>query len=224
MKNVLIVKHTQSEKYWNPTTPATHKTGHMYYRSPIESDDRCGNCDGAKCEFCTDIIEDCKFEASIPYDEYAEMAIKEGVPKDIAYDIATSDSYNHAEGYRIIYPTFAQLKDHCPEFAAKLETVDAEVFEYIKASNQVHFAHFKHGNPAFIKIAICDLRDFVINNLIKAEYGDKSEEFYHYKNQLNMFLYKSSNYIHATYLEDVPNNIIERMIDRYLADNKGGIK
>ena len=27
-------------------------TGHMYYRSPYESCDDCGNCDGARCEYC----------------------------------------------------------------------------------------------------------------------------------------------------------------------------
>lgn len=27
-------------------------SGHMYYGSPYETDDSCGNCDGAKCERC----------------------------------------------------------------------------------------------------------------------------------------------------------------------------
>lgn len=29
-----------------------HLTGHMYYHSPYETDDDCGNCDGAHCEYC----------------------------------------------------------------------------------------------------------------------------------------------------------------------------
>lgn len=29
-----------------------HLSGHMYHRSPYESDDDCGTCDGAKCEHC----------------------------------------------------------------------------------------------------------------------------------------------------------------------------
>lgn len=28
-------------------------TGHQYYRSPYESDDNCGTCDGARCDYCT---------------------------------------------------------------------------------------------------------------------------------------------------------------------------
>lgn len=27
-------------------------TGHIYYRSPYESDDNCGTCNGAKCDYC----------------------------------------------------------------------------------------------------------------------------------------------------------------------------
>lgn len=27
-------------------------SGHMYFNSPYETDDSCGNCDGAKCEYC----------------------------------------------------------------------------------------------------------------------------------------------------------------------------
>lgn len=29
-----------------------HLTGHIYYRSPYESDDNCGTCDGANCDRC----------------------------------------------------------------------------------------------------------------------------------------------------------------------------
>ena len=30
----------------------TQYTGHMYYNSPYETCDSCGNCSGAKCDYC----------------------------------------------------------------------------------------------------------------------------------------------------------------------------
>ena len=33
----------------------TELTGHMYYGSPYETCDDCGNCDGARCDYC-DIV------------------------------------------------------------------------------------------------------------------------------------------------------------------------
>jgi hypothetical protein len=36
---------------------ATHFTGHDYYNSPIESDDNCGTCSGARCDNCKEQYE-----------------------------------------------------------------------------------------------------------------------------------------------------------------------
>lgn len=36
---------------------AKHLTGHQYYNSPIECDDNCGTCDGAKCDTCKEQYE-----------------------------------------------------------------------------------------------------------------------------------------------------------------------
>jgi hypothetical protein len=41
-----------------------HLTGHCHYMSPYEQDDICGNCDGAKCDYCREFTE---VKAYIPY-------------------------------------------------------------------------------------------------------------------------------------------------------------
>ena len=43
-------------------------TGHMYYMSPYETFDSCGNCDGAKCEYCKTMymVEDFTGQNIIP--------------------------------------------------------------------------------------------------------------------------------------------------------------
>ena len=32
------------------------KTGHLWYGSAMETDDSCGNCDGANCDSCRDLF------------------------------------------------------------------------------------------------------------------------------------------------------------------------
>lgn len=35
----------------------TEYTGHLYYGSPYESCDSCGNCDGGKCDYCREVVK-----------------------------------------------------------------------------------------------------------------------------------------------------------------------
>lgn len=50
-------------------------TGHMNHGSPIESDDSCDTCDGARCDYCREVW----YVDDVPYDteEEAEAAQKE---------------------------------------------------------------------------------------------------------------------------------------------------
>lgn len=49
--SLTVVFHHDEEYMW------TEFTGHMYYRSPYESCDSCGNCDGARCEYCREVTK-----------------------------------------------------------------------------------------------------------------------------------------------------------------------
>lgn len=61
-------------------------TGHIYYRSPIESCDSCGTCDGARCDFCKRVyvVEDFS-NAEILYRGKDEEEAKK-VFNDSSYD------------------------------------------------------------------------------------------------------------------------------------------
>lgn len=37
-------------------------TGHIYYRSPYESCDSCGTCDGGRCDICHERFEVIEFD------------------------------------------------------------------------------------------------------------------------------------------------------------------
>lgn len=53
-------------------------TGHMYYRSPFESCDSCGTCDGARCQICRRkyIVRSSKSD-TVFYEGYNESEAKE---------------------------------------------------------------------------------------------------------------------------------------------------
>ena len=60
-------------------------TGHMYYNSIYETCDNCGNCDGAKCEFCKTkyVVEDWKNDKTLYFgdsiEEMKEVALEAGM-------------------------------------------------------------------------------------------------------------------------------------------------
>lgn len=56
---------------------SVHKTGHQYYNSPIECDDNCGTCDGARCETCRDQYEVWGIDKRFYNKEEAESTEKE---------------------------------------------------------------------------------------------------------------------------------------------------
>lgn len=43
------------------------KSGHLWFKSAMETDDSCGNCDGAHCDLCRDIFEVYKFSEPKPH-------------------------------------------------------------------------------------------------------------------------------------------------------------
>lgn len=79
----------------------TELTGHIYYRSPYESCDKCGTCDGAQCDYCkTKYIVKNLDTDKILYDGFskdkAEYILKENSCNysDIISDIIANYSIN----------------------------------------------------------------------------------------------------------------------------------
>lgn len=48
-------------------TITMRKSGHLWRGSAMETDDSCGNCDGARCDSCRDVFEVFKFSEPKPH-------------------------------------------------------------------------------------------------------------------------------------------------------------
>lgn len=63
-------------------------TGHMYYRSPYESCDGCGNCDGARCDICS--------KRYIVKDLYTDIVYYTGFDKEEAERVKNEHAVNYS--------------------------------------------------------------------------------------------------------------------------------
>lgn len=92
----------------------TELTGHMYYRSPYESCDDCGNCDGARCESCRTkyIVEGIESDSLYytGYDKDKAKQIRDENQKDYSdivadlcstYDVSADDNVKNNYEYVI---------------------------------------------------------------------------------------------------------------------------
>ncbi len=111
METIWIKLPEEDVKPYMEFTPArSHMSHHMYRNSPFETDDKCGNCDGARCDGCESIIEAAHYEAAIPCDKLEEMLAKvadflpEKLRKDLVYDDYTSYVDYECKRYRIEWP------------------------------------------------------------------------------------------------------------------------
>ena len=96
--------------YWEFEAARQHMSHHMYRNSPFETDDKCGNCDGARCDGCEAIVEEAHYSVAIPCDKLEEMLAKvvPDLPEELRRDLVYDDykSYVEYEGkqYRISWP------------------------------------------------------------------------------------------------------------------------
>lgn len=103
-------------KYWRMSYESIHYSGHRYFRSPFESDDNCGTCDGARCDYCRKIVDKADLEFSICTGTLYSILLEEGVPKDIASELAYSDFCGDKyKDYILIWPDADKLKERYPD-------------------------------------------------------------------------------------------------------------
>lgn len=115
-KFIDIMEKSLSSVNWRMRPETVHYSGHIHYRSPYESDDNCGTCDGARCDYCRKIVDKSELEFSICTDILYNILIEEGVPKDIASELAYSDFCgNSYKDYVLLWPTAEKLKEKYPE-------------------------------------------------------------------------------------------------------------
>lgn len=116
LKEIDILDKVLEPEFWYYMMERKHYSGHLYRNSPYESDDSCGNCDGARCDYCKEIIEPADIECSIQCDKLEKILLDSGVPKDVAefftYDDSCKTRYN---GYRFVFPTAKMVKEKYPD-------------------------------------------------------------------------------------------------------------
>ena len=122
-----ILDKVLEPEFWTMMMERKRYTGHLYRNSPYESDDSCGNCDGARCDICKEIIIPADIECSIQCDKLEQMLLDKNVPKDVAEFLTYDDSgKTKYKGYRLIFPDASRLKEKYPE---KYEEIKAACIE-----------------------------------------------------------------------------------------------
>lgn len=124
---VEVLDNVLDPEFWTMMMERKSYSAHMYRNSPYESDDSCGNCDGARCDSCKEIIIPADIECSIYSDKLEQMLLDKGVPKDVAEFFAYDDSCKiYYKGYHFIFPSANMLKSKYPE---KYEEIKAACIE-----------------------------------------------------------------------------------------------
>lgn len=167
---ISIIKRTTNEDNWSPMLPTMYRSGHMYLNSPFETSDSCGNCDGARCDSCEKVTVPSEWGFSVNSDTLRDWLVAEGVPADVASELAYSDSNRRVyKGYRLVWPTEDELEEECPDFHAAMTAIDTEVLSVIE-SYKGKFKVF-----AYLKDAVLE------------HYGLKGAHKGHVVNQLQMY-------------------------------------
>ncbi len=129
MIEVSIIDDILDEKFWRVASPSKHMSGHMYRNSPFETDNSCGNCDGARCELCHEIIEPSHLECELAVDILEELLKKHGVPEEDASNIVYDDyCHNRSGDYMFHFPSDFELEEKHKDFYDKLLAKDEEIW------------------------------------------------------------------------------------------------
>lgn len=122
-----ILDKVLEPEFWTMMMERKRYTGHLYRNSPYESDDSCGNCDGARCDTCKEIIIPADIECSIKCDKLEQMLLDKDAPKDVAQYFTYDDSCKmHYKGYHFVFPTAKMLKSQYPEKYEEIKTACIE--------------------------------------------------------------------------------------------------
>ena len=117
------------DEWWDEIKGRFHYTGHSHFNSPFETDDSCGNCDGAKCHICKKITEDENEQISIEDDiaeteESQDTEIKdeseetEAVSEEIIVDVPETTAQTEDFSNQLFGGEIVAQKSHVRVFVA----------------------------------------------------------------------------------------------------------
>lgn len=130
-KKIDITKYVLDEKFWRHCTPKKHLTGHVYYMSSFESDDDCGTCNGAKCDYCKEITDKDNFDVAVQCDVLENIIkIHFDIDDEIIKELVYADIIDRSitKGYFIHWPNLDELEENYPIFYKKLTTPDNDIW------------------------------------------------------------------------------------------------
>ena len=123
-KEIDILEDVLKPEYWEKFGERKHKSHHMYRNSPYESDDSCGNCNGANCHCCKDVIEPETYKFCMYSDKIYELLIEKGLDKETESYYAYDDSFNmYHNGYHLNWPCIDSVRVRFPDFYNQLITL-----------------------------------------------------------------------------------------------------
>lgn len=131
MEYIDILDKVLDKKFWIKEPSSFYYSRHLYRHSSIETDNDCGNCDGANCEHCELIENPEHYECSIKSDKLVDIIkekiieINKSIDQNDAIYIATElafcdGSYIPTTNYRISWPNEYYLKERYPDFYKEL--------------------------------------------------------------------------------------------------------
>lgn len=109
--------------FWEKRGESFYYSGHCHRGSAFETDDTCGNCDGANCANCRKVIVESHYNFVCYTDVIYKDLVSQGIDKEVAADLAYSDW-----GCRTHY--LSTPTDIPEETRLKIETPDKDVWEW----------------------------------------------------------------------------------------------
>ena len=111
-----------STEHWVLRGGDTYLSGHDHRNSPFETDWDCGNCSGARCEWCSEHTNPYEFTLAPPVDVMERLLVDAGMEPeeaskiydDFDYPIGVPDQWDLAEYNRELYDKLCETSGFDP--------------------------------------------------------------------------------------------------------------
>ena len=177
MNKINIDGFMLTEDRWTYEPKHYEYSGHMYYGSPYETANRCGNCDGANCDRCNKVYSGDEFEFTYSEDELFDWLIEQGYEKDRIVALL----YERSKVDYIQFPSNYSLSCDNKEFYKLLHTKDDNIIKLMR-DNIIN----EHGGF----VMVYDLIKIINTKLNTKERRTENQIRKYYKEIENEVMYK----------------------------------
>ena len=111
-----------SAEHWTLRGGDTYLSGHDHRNSPYETCDDCGNCSGARCDWCNECTNPYEFSLSAPVDVMERLLVDGGMDiveaskiyDDFDYPTGVPDQWDLAKYNRKLYDKLCEIHNVDP--------------------------------------------------------------------------------------------------------------